>query len=103
MLTAEFTIRKIGNSFGAIFPAEILKALKIAGTGSKLEIFVNDNGTAVLKAKDVPMDSEGPFKDLNVYASAWDGSEKTAMEMAEELKSGRKNKVLLDNSLDSLW
>ena len=93
MITRELTIRKIGNSYGAILPVEVRNALNISGETGKVLISVDDKGVATLKAKSSDAGA-GIFKSLKKYASAWEESGESAVEVAEKLKSGRHNKDL---------
>ena len=86
MITAEFTIRKIGNSCGAIFSAKILKALNATEPGSKLIICVNDDGSATIRAKESGKSFEGGFREFERYASAWDDPDRSPQQMSEEFR-----------------
>lgn len=97
MFTSEVTIRKIGNSLGAIFSSEILKALDLTTEGSKAILSIRDDGTAILKAKNHITD-ESPFNKLNRYAPVWREEGKSAIAAAEEIKETHT-----DKDLDIIW
>lgn len=94
MITAELSIRKIGNSSGVIIPAAVLNEMRATEIGSKLIISVDDNGEARLEKKRETMAFPGPFKGFERFAAAWDGEE-SGVEMADRLRS-RNNKELAE-------
>lgn len=94
MITAELSIRKIGNSNGVIIPASILNVMRATEPGSKLIISVDDNGAARLEKKRDTEAFSGPFKTFERFAAAWD-SEESSVEMAEKLRS-RNNKEMAE-------
>jgi len=93
MVTSEISIRKIGNSLGLILSRNILEAMNVPRPGAKVFVSVDDEGTATMKAVGKDGAFKGPFAGLAKYAPLWGDGDKSAVEMAEELKSGRINKT----------
>lgn len=91
MITARTKTRRIGNSCGIILPAEILAAMKLDKPGAIVTLSVNDDGQAILEKVGGEDKPNSVFSDFAKYAWAWE-NEKSAAEMAEELKSCRTNK-----------